>query len=158
MKESFQLSIDELKRVDHLFYVSLKYTRTVDVLNNVLLRMISCMEFGFESILKVALENKKIEAIPANVGLRLELLKETYPNDPILLDYITFFTFMRRLTRAKQVSRQEFRRHVTMIATIDSGEVVEITIDVVKEYYDKIRTFIEYTKSKIEEFDNGGKT
>ena len=54
MKESFELAVQELKRVDHLFWVSLKYTRTVDVIKNVIDRLISCVGFGLEAILKWA--------------------------------------------------------------------------------------------------------
>ena len=35
----------ELKRVDHLIYVSLKYTRTVDVFKNIIKRLISTIDF-----------------------------------------------------------------------------------------------------------------
>ena len=50
MKESFDEAVQELKRVDHLFWVSLKYTRTVDVIKHVIDRLISCIGFGFEAL------------------------------------------------------------------------------------------------------------
>ena len=41
-KEEFMFeSREELKRVEHIIYVSLKYTRTTDVLRNALLRFVS---------------------------------------------------------------------------------------------------------------------
>ena len=49
MKESFDEAIQELKRVDHLFWVSLKYTRTVDVIKHVIERLINCIGFGLEA-------------------------------------------------------------------------------------------------------------
>jgi hypothetical protein len=68
MEESLQDAITELKRVDHLFYVSLKYTRTVDMMKHMVERLISTFSFGIESILKHAKEEKKITEIPSNLG------------------------------------------------------------------------------------------
>lgn len=149
MKEAFEQSVGELKRADHLFYVSLKYTRTVDVIKNVIGRLINCFEFGFESILRHAKENKKISSIPTNVGLKCELLKATFPNDALLIEYINFHFLLKKLMRSIYTKREEFRRHVTMIATIDNGEVIEVGIDILKEYYAKTREFVDYVKNII---------
>lgn len=76
MKESLDLAVQELKRVEHLFWVSLKYTRTVDVIKSVIERLINCIGFGIEALLKYAKEKKLITSIPANAGLRCDLLKK----------------------------------------------------------------------------------
>ncbi len=151
MKESFDLAVQELKRVDHLFWVSLKYTRTVDVIKNVIERIISCIGFGLESLLKYAKEKKLIANIPTNAGLRCELLKKTFPDNIELIDYINFYLRLRKLSKAEYAKREEFRRHVTMIATIDKGEVIEINIDILKEYYEKTKDFLTFIKKIINE-------
>ena len=151
MKESFDDAIQELKRVDHLFWVSLKYTRTVDIIKHVIDRLISCISFGLESLLKYAKEKKLVTDIPTNQGLRCDLLKKTFPDDEELLDHINFYLRLRKLSKAEFTRREEFRRHVTMIATIDKGEVVEVSIDSLKEDYDKIRKFMTFVKKIINE-------
>ena len=151
MKEAFDLSVQELKRVDHLFWVSLKYTRTVDVIKNVIDRLINCIGFGLEALLKYAKEKKLVGSIPENAGLRCDLLKETFPDNPELIDYINFYLKLRKLSKAEYSRREEFRRHVTMIATIDKGEVVEVSIDILKEYYDRTKIFISLVKKTINE-------
>ena len=151
MKESFDDAVQELKRVDHLFWVSLKYTRTVDVIKNVIERLINCIGFGLESLLKYAKEKKLITSIPSNAGLRCDLLKKTFPDNLELIDYIDFYLRLRKLSRAEYTRREEFRRHVTMIATIDKGEVVEVSIDSLKEDYGKTRNFIAFVKKIINE-------
>lgn len=151
MKESFDLAVQELKRVDHLFWVSLKYTRTVDVIKNVIDRLINCIGFGLEALLKYAKEKKLVAHIPENAGLRCDLLKETFPDNTELIDYINFYLRLRKLSKAEYTRREEFRRHVTMIATIDKGEVVEVSIDVLKEYYDRTKIFISLVKKTINE-------
>ena len=151
MKESFDFAIQELKRVDHLFWVSLKYTRTVDVIKNVIERLINCIGFGLESILKYLKEKKLISNIPANAALRCDLLKSTFSDNAELIDYINFYIMLRKLSKADYSKREEFRRHVTMIATIDKGEIVEVSIDVLKEYFTKTRNFITFVKKIINE-------
>ncbi|MBI2541737.1 hypothetical protein HYV80_03445 [Candidatus Woesearchaeota archaeon] len=151
MKESFDEAVQELKRVDHLFWVSLKYTRTVDVIKHVIDRLINCIGFGLEALLKYAKEKKLVAAIPENAGLRCDLLRKTFPDSQQLIDYINFYTRLRKLSKAEYAKREEFRRHVTMIATIDKGEIVEVSIDVLKEYYEKTRGFVSFVKKIINE-------
>ena len=151
MKESFDEAVQELKRVDHLFWVSLKYTRTVDVIRNVIERLINCIGFGLEALLKYAKEKKLITSIPTNAGLRCDLLKKTFPDNLELIDYINFYLMLRKLSKAEYTKREEFRRHVTMIATIDKGEVIEVDIDTLKEYYEKTKNFISFVKRIINE-------
>lgn len=151
MKESFEEAVQELKRVDHLFWVSLKYTRTVDVIKNTIDRIINCVGFGLEALLKYAKEKKLITSIPTNAGLRCDLLKKTFPDNLELIDYINFYLMLRKLSKAEYTKREEFRRHVTMIATIDKGEVINVSIDTLKEYYEKTKNFIAFVKRIINE-------
>ena len=52
MIEAVTNAVEELKRVDHLIFVSLKYTRTVDVLRSVINRLIDAYGAIIEGILK----------------------------------------------------------------------------------------------------------
>lgn len=151
MKESFDLAVQELKRVEHLFWVSLKYTRTVDVIKHVIERLINCIGFGLESLLKYAKEKKLITSIPTNAGLRCDLLKKTFTDNLELIEYINFYLRLRKLSRAEYTRREEFRRHVTMIAVIDKGEIVNVDIDTLKEYYEKTKIFVAFVKGIINE-------
>ena len=151
MKDSFDLAVQELKRVDHLFWVSLKYTRTVDVIKHVIDRLISCIGYGLESLLKYANEKKLVAHIPENAGLRIELLRKTFPENAEIVEYINFYQKLRKLSKAEYTKREEFRRHVTMIATIDKGEIVEVSIDSLKEDYEKTKIFIRLVKKVINE-------
>lgn len=145
MDESLEDAFKELKRVDHLYYVSLKYTRTVDMIKHMLDRLISTLSFGIESLLKHAKEQKKINEIPSNLGLRAKLVIDTFQDDQ-LTDYMNFYLKLRKILRANYTKREEFRRHVTMTATIDNGEIVEVNIDILKEHYDKARDFVNFVK------------
>ena len=134
-----------------MFWVSLKYTRTVDVIKHVIDRLINCIGFGLEALLKYAKEKKLAASIPENAGLRCDLLKKTFPENLELIDYINFYLRLRKLSKAEYTRREEFRRHVTMIATIDKGEVVEVSIDSLKEDYERTRNFLSFVKKTIYE-------
>ena len=148
MKEALDNAITELKRVDHLFYVSLKYTRTVEMMLHVVQRLANTFSYGIESLLKHAKESKKTGNVPDNIGLRCKLLKEVYKDDRIN-DYVNFFIKLRKLLRANYTKKEEFRRHVTMTATIDNGEIIEINIDILKEYYERAKEFVNFVKAIV---------
>jgi hypothetical protein len=149
MKEALDNAKDELKRVDHLFYVSLKYTRTADMMRHMVERLINAFSFGIESLLKHAKEQKKIGEIPDNAAMRCKLFTKIF-TDEGLIAYIDLYLKLRKIIRADYSKREEYRRHVTMICTIDNGEIVEINIDILKEYYEAAKNFINYVERIVE--------
>lgn len=149
MKEALENARQELKRVDHLFWVSLKYTRTVDVIINTVQRLINVFDFGLDSILKLAKENKLIEDTPKNLGLKCELLKKTFSENEELLGYIDFYLKLRKILNAEYTKKEEYRRHVTMIVNVN-GETINVDIDLLKEYYEKSKQFVDFVKVMVE--------
>jgi len=133
--ESLNDAKEELKRVDHLIYVSLKYTRTVDVLLNALNRMIAAYDFMFESMLQKALAEQKIEKIPTTPIERGNLKKQIYESDQQFIDNVELFFLIRKLHKAHNPQReQEYRRHVTMKTIVDNREEI-VDIDIITNYY-----------------------
>lgn len=149
MKEALDNARQELKRTDHLFYVSLKYTRTADMMRHMVERLINAFSFGIESLLKHAKENKKIDKIPDNLGIRSKLVTEIF-TDEEFAGYIDLYLRLRKIIRADYSKREEYRRHVTMTCKIEKGEVVEVNIDILKEYYEAAKNFISYVERIVE--------
>lgn len=148
MEESLRNTIEESKRIEHLVFVSLKYTRTADVLKSILQRMINAFSFGFNALLIYAKEQKLITDYPENKALRCNLLKEIYPNEKRLHEYIDYYLKIRKIVRAEYTQREEYRRHVTMSVVID-GEPIDITMDSVKEDFEMLNIFVKYVKEFI---------
>jgi len=148
MKESLDSAIKELKRVDHLYYVSLKYTRTADMMKHVIERLINVFSHCIDALLKQAKDEKKIDEIPSNLGLKAKLVLDTFPDEEIKR-YIHLYSRLRKIIRADYSKREEFRRHVTMSATINNGEIAEVNIDILKEYYDKSKDFVKLIRNTI---------
>ncbi len=149
MEESLENATDELKRAEHLMYVSLKYTRTVDMIRHLVEKLISIFDYGVMSLLEYAKEKKKIKEYPPAHLSRCRLLEKTFKNVNID-EYLTLYLFLRKLTKIPYTKREEYRRHVTMICQSEEGEI-KIDIDILEEYYAKTTDFIKLIISIIKE-------
>lgn len=150
MEEALENAIQELKRVDHLFWVSLKYTRTVDVIRNTVQRLVNVFDFGLDAVLKQAKENKLIGEVPKNPGLKCDLLKKTFSEDKKLLSYVELYLKFRKILHyTEYTKREEYRRHVTMTVRVN-GEEIDVDIDLLKEYYETSKEFLHFVKKMIE--------
>ncbi len=148
MNESLSEAAGELRRVDHLVFVSLKYTRTVDVIRSIVNRMLNAIDFMIDALLEHARLQKKLGELPKNKALKAELVKKTY-NDDAISEMIDLYTKLKRLLRAEYKASQEYRRHVTMTAITDEG-LVDLNIDVMKEHYQKLKEFLRHVSVIIE--------
>ena len=146
MKESLHNAKEELKRADHLVFVSLKYTRTVDIIKNIIERLVNAYNYCLEALLLLAKQKGQVTEIPQAPIARAELDKEIYAEDKTLQTYIELYVILRKLRHASVVRLREHRRHVTMVATIDEGDV-EVDIDIITEYFHKTNQLVEYIES-----------
>ena len=143
---SYERAIDELKRVDHLVYVSLKYTRTVDVIKSILDRMVSSFEFILDGLLQKCDEKGLIFEIPTTPSGKIRDVKANYGQESAVMEIVDFYMYLRKLHNAEYSASREFRRHVTMTASLADGSIVEVNIDVISEYYDKCKKLVEAVK------------
>src|SRR3989344_324963 len=134
---------EELKRLEHIIYVSLKYTRTVDVIINALNRMVGTFDIIIEAFLEKAKEENKIIALPKSPALRATTLGELYPEDQELQLYLTFYAFLKTVLKLPYSKREEFRRHVTLIVELDHS-TAEITIDNLTSCEKFMHSFFQY--------------
>lgn len=143
MLESLDLAKEEIKRADHLMYVSLKYTRTVDILKSIIARLINAFNFGIDALLK----KKKVRDIPTIPKIKLDLVRKNYPDED-LKNFLQLYQLFREIDKASFERAREYRRHVTMTAHLDDKEI-EVTIDIIEDYYGKTKEFIEYVESIV---------
>ena len=110
---------EELKRLEHIIYVSLKYTRTVDVIINAVTRLISIYDLIIEAFLEKAKKENLIDSLPKSPALRANKLVELYPNNTELGHYLSFYYFLKNVLKLPYLKREEFRRHVTLVVVLD---------------------------------------
>jgi len=148
VSEALVLANEELKRADHSIAVSLKYTRTVDVIKSIVERLIGSIGFSIEALLIHAKDKGKIEEVQSLPRLRVDQALKLYPSDPTIADFCKFYLLLRRIDKADFGRAQEYRRHVTMTAKMD-GEQAEITIDIISDYFDRTKEFLNYISGLI---------
>lgn len=146
MKEPMHYAYEELKRAEHLLYVSLKYTRTVDVIKSLVDRLIACFDYLIDGILIHKEDENLIIEVPKSPFAKVELMKEIYKDDKIMQQYVEFYSLLRRISRSKYSAHREFRRNVTMVAKVDDRDI-ELNIDIVGDYYHKTFDFLRYVKN-----------
>lgn len=139
MLESLEDAGEELKRADHLVYVSLKYTRTADVLINSLNRMIDCYDNLITALLEYAKDSKGLEEIPRTPIEKGRVIKK-YFDEQEIHDNIDLYFLLRKIVRSTHTSEQEYRRHVSIITTIDGREEI-INIDIITQYLEFEKKF-----------------
>lgn len=142
MQESLDNALRELRKTDHLIFVSLKYTRTVDILKHIIKRLISSFDF----MIKVLFMIKKNKKVPRTPGERVEALKNIFKKDDTIQEFLQFYLNLRNIDRARYTKSKEYRRHVTMTVEID-GKKQEITIDRVHQFYEKSKKYLDYINS-----------
>lgn len=149
LEETLLNAREELKRTDHMIFISLKYTRTADVLRNIIDRMINAFGFGVDALLLSLKENKELEEIPPSHREKCHTLLSHYEDDEQIQEYIKLYLFLRKVIRAKYTKREEFRRHVTMTSFLENEEIVETTMDSLKEDNFKLIAFIHHAKELV---------
>lgn len=146
MRDLVEEASDELKRVDHLVFVSLKYTRTVDVLLNAASRMIDAYEVMFVALLTKAKEDRKIGDIPDTPIEKGEVLKDLYSHNAQIKNNVDLFFLLRKIKRSKSYEKdEEYRRHVSLRTVIDGREEV-LNIDIITKYYAFQKEFFQKVK------------
>ena len=144
----------ELKRADHLYYVSLKYTRTVDVIRSIIERLINAFDFMIDGVLNKLKEEDKIPEVPSVPGLKCEILKKTFPDKHQVHEYVDFYLLLRKIMRSQYTASGEFRKGVAMTLKIINPETnleeeYVVNVEKVKEFYDKTKECLAYVEEYI---------
>ena len=127
-------SREELKRADHLLYVTLKYTKNIDVLKNAIRRLVNACDYGILDVMEYLKEKKKIKDIPLMPITRAEEVKK-YLKKPELVEFIDFYLMLKKVDRAEFTKREEFKKNVRLVIVDENDETFEINIE---KLYEKI--------------------
>ncbi len=139
---------EELKRLEHIIYVSLKYTRTVDVIIGALNRLINVNDLIIEGFFIQAQEEDPKVILPKSPALRATRLGEMFPEDKDLQKYLEFYAFLKTVLKSPHQKREEFRRHVTLMVEFEKS-TAEIDIDNLTSCEKFVHRFYRYALEKI---------
>ena len=137
--------IQEKISADHLLYVSLKYTKTCDVIMNLILRWTRMIDTSIDKILAIAKKKKKISVISTNPLGRIEQVEKLLKKDQNFQEVIELYKMFRKIKDLRTERIGEFRKNVTL-TVFYQGKEIAINLEKLKEYAEMLEKFISTTK------------
>lgn len=125
--------IKEKTSADHLLYVSLKYTKTCDVILNLLARWKSLIELSFDSIIQTYVDLGKIPEMPISPKQRIEFIKKYFKKFENVQAIIPIYVFFKRVPDCSKSREGEFRKNVNLKVKLPN-DVVNINLIKLDEY------------------------
>jgi hypothetical protein len=133
--------IKEKTSADHLMYVSLKYTKTCDVILNLLARWKSLIELSFDTIIEHRFEDGKIPGVPATPKQRVEFIKKYFKKSEEIQKVVPLYIFFKRIPDLNKTRSGEFRKGVNL-KVIEPTRTTDINMDMLGEYYETVEKFM----------------
>ena len=138
----------EKTSADHLMYVSLKYTKTCDVILNLLARWKSLIELSFDGILENGVDSGNVPIMPATPKERIEFIRKYFKKSEEIQNVIPLYIFFKRIPDLNKTREGEFRKNVNL-KVIEPGRTTEINLEKLSEYYDIVEKFIGEVKKQL---------
>ncbi len=132
--------IKEKTSADHLLYVSLKYTKTCDVILNLLARWKSLIELSFDALLKKNIEIGKVPHIPESPKQRVEFMKKYFKKSDEIQAVVPLYIFFKRVPDLTKSRGGEFRKNVNL-KIIEPRKTTEINMEKLGDYAEIIEKF-----------------
>lgn len=148
MEELIEELIKEKTSADHLLYVSLKYTKTCDVILNLLARWKSLIEHSFDAILEKGVNDGKVPFAPGSPKQRIEFIKKYHAKNKAVQDVVPLYIFFKRVPDLNKTREGEFRKNVNL-KVIEPTKTTEINLEKLSEYYEIVETFVTETKKLL---------
>lgn len=137
--------IKEKTSADHLLYVSLKYTKTCDVIINLLLRWKIMIDHAMDILIERAKKQKKWKPVPDAPRAKLVQLKRIYDGVSPVHETLELYELFRDIEKLNKVRESEFRKGVNLRVTY-MGNEISINLDKLREYSEILERFISYLK------------
>jgi hypothetical protein len=141
--------IKEKTSADHLLYVSLKYTKTCDVILNLLARWKSLIELSFDVLLEQKVEEDKIPHTPESPKQRVEFMKKYFKKYEEIQAVIPLYIFFKRVPGLDKTREGEFRKNVNL-KIIEPTKTTEINMEKLGEYAEIVEKFISEVKKILD--------
>ncbi|MFH1053204.1 MAG: hypothetical protein V1740_02190 [Candidatus Woesearchaeota archaeon] len=150
MSEVLEKIIKEKISADHLLYVSMKYTKTCDVMINLIKRWKIMMDYAFDGLLDKAKKKKLIKKIPDAPKLRIDEIRRIFEKDEEVMDALNEYAVFKLIDILPKTKESEFRKGVCLRITYKREEIA-VNLDKLKEYAETLEKFINFIKVYLTE-------
>ncbi len=145
MTEALEKIMKEKISADHLLYVSMKYTKTCDVMINLIKRWKIMIDCSIDGLLEKAKKKKMIKSIPDAPRLKIDVISHAFKNSEEVTDALEIYEMFKLIDGLNKTKEGEFRKGVCLRVTYKMKEV-PINLEKLKEYSEILERFINYTK------------
>ncbi len=135
--------IKEKISADHLLYVSLKYTKTCDVILNLLLRWKIMVDASLDILIQKA--GKKWKPVPDAPRAKLIQLQKIYAEESLVMETLQLYEFFRDIDGLDKSREGEFRKGVNLKVQY-KGKQVNVNLEQLGLYSQILERFISYLK------------
>lgn len=143
--EILEQIIKEKISADHLLYVSLKYTKTCDVMINLLKRWKIMIDHCIDGLLTKAKKKKKLKKVPSAPKQKVDSMKQVFKKNPEVIETIEIYEMFKLIDALQKTKESEFRKGVCL-RVMYKGEEIPVDLDKLKEYSEILEKFINFTK------------
>lgn len=138
----------EKRAAEHLLYVSMKYTKTCDVMLNLILRWQAMIEESVNALLEKAKKKRLVSSIPSAPRAKVNTLYEIFKKEKTVKEVLDLYMLFKRMPQLEQTREAEFRKGVALKVT-DNNRLVVINLDKLKEWEDLLERFLSFVKHYI---------
>jgi len=135
--------IKEKISADHLLYVSLKYTKTCDVILNLLIRWKIMVDASLDLLIEKL--GKKWKAVPNAPRAKVLQLRKLYAKEPAVIEALDLYELFRDIEQLDKIREHEFRKGVNLQVQY-KNKVVNINLEQLAMYSQILERFISYLK------------
>lgn len=138
MEETIQHLIElkrQLNSIEHMIYVSCKFTRTTEMLRKVMETIV----YGYEQFFSVAYSTfiGDEELGVTNISHKIQLLSESLASRGISVDLSDYF-LLKRLLMSDFDKIGEYRKNLCMVSYIDGEEYI-INMSKLLDFYSSLK-------------------
>lgn len=138
----------EKRAAEHLLYVSMKYTKTCDVMLNLILRWQAMIEESINALLEKARKKRLVSSIPSAPRAKVNVLYELFKKEKTVKEVLDLYMLFKRMPQLEQTREAEFRKGVALKVT-DNNKLIVINLDKLKEWEDLLERFLSFVKHYI---------
>ena len=122
-----------LNTIEHMIYVSCKFTRTTEMIKKVMETIV----VGYEQFFAIAYDLYVGESTQGNVHHKIQMLNEAMANRGISVDLSDYF-LIKRILISDYDSVGMYRKNLSMISYIDGEEYV-INLSKLLDFYENLK-------------------
>ena len=144
-RENLVYAIASLRRVEHQLLVSTKFTKTLDMIKNIVESYITTYDYVINGLLDKLIEDNKIEERPIAPKVKCDVIVKYFQDDKRFPELLNLYLLLRRLRNAEFLIENEFKKKIIAKTSVE-GREIHLDIVILTEYFKILKDIIMHVK------------